>query len=189
MSTFAVRRRLGNEVVEDPRPIIRSTPLGPARWQASVWTPLDRQLVCLIDGQDRIQIPGADVERVIEVNPSEFLPLVHEIDPALESDPVAQKQGKLVAIRRNVEGWTEDDLRSAALRAMMCSFEYPELTWVRTYWSEESGRTVCLFKTKDHEQAREHSRRSRIPCDEVLDAVEIRPEDLRSAGSGAVEQR
>ena len=178
MSTFAVRRRIEPGTTNDPREVIVRTPTDGARWRGSVWTPGNRQLVCLLESDGRPGIQGADIERVIEVNPSEFLPLVHEIDPDLEADPIAQEKGSLVVIRRNVEGWTEDDLRSAALRAMMCSFEYPELTWIRTYWSEESGRTLCLFKTKDHEQAREHSPRSRIPCDEVLDAVEFTAVDL-----------
>ena len=177
MSTFAIRRQLPPAAARDPRDHLLCSGPGIASWQASVWTPADRELVCLVESEQRPDVPGAEIEKVVEVNPGEFLPIVQELEPDLEADPVAQQRGKLVVIRRSVEGWTQDDLRSAALRAMMCSFEYPELTWVRTFWSEESGRTICLFKTKDHEQAREHSARSRIPCDEVLDAVEFTAAD------------
>jgi hypothetical protein len=189
VSTFAIRRQLPPAVTDNPRDYLLCGGPGIESWQASVWTAADRELVCLVGAEQRPEVQGAEVEEVIEVNPGEFLPIVRELDPELEADPVAQQRGKLVVIRRNVEGWTEDDLRSAALRAMMCSFEYPELTWVRTYWSAESGRTLCLFKTKDHEQAREHSARSRIPCDEVLDAVEYTPRDVLSAVSPTEEPR
>lgn len=172
MDTYAVRLRIETDDEVVLSVVAERSPFYPEGLRAVVWTPGDRQLVYLVESDERPEIPGADIERVTLVSPDEFLPLVQELQPGLEADVVAQQRGSLVVIRRNVEGWTEDDLRSAALRAMMCSFEYPELTWERTYWSEESGRTLCLFKTRDHEQAREHSRRSRIPCDDVLDAFE-----------------
>lgn len=180
MSLFAVRSSLLKDPGANPAEFIQRTSrsasaTASAEWQSSVWTHSNRQLVSVFESESPPDVPDGEVMRVVEVSPDEFLPIANELDPSLAADPVAQEQGQLVVIRRGVTGWTEEDLRSAALRAMMCSFEYPELTWVRTYWAPEQGTTVCLFKVKDHEQAREHSRRSRIPCDEVLDAVMFTP--------------
>ena len=174
MQLFAVLSSLPDDSHADPAQFIQRAASGSGEWQSSVWTPANRQLVSVFESEVAPGMPG-EVMRVVEVSPDEFLPIANELDPSLAADPEAQEQGKLVVIRRGVTGWTEDDLRSAALRAMMCSFEYPELTWLRTYWAPEAGTTVCLFKVKDHEQAREHSKRSRIPCEEVLDAVEFTP--------------
>ena len=35
---------------------------------------------------------------------------------------------------------------------------------------------TCLYEAEDEEQIIDHSKRSRIPCDEVRAVVEIRPE-------------
>ncbi len=191
MALFTVRRELAVDEAADPRDLVARTSLaapvgdGPG-WRASVWIPETRALTCIFESGAPPPLPGGHSTRVIEVSPDEFLPIVHDLEPGLHADPEAQQRGRLVVIKRSVQGWTEDDLRSGALRAMMCSFEYPELTWVRTYWSQESETTFCLFKTKDHEQAREHSKRSRIPFDAVWDAVEFTPSDLRkNPGPGA----
>ena len=83
----------------------------------------------------------------------------------------------LFTILRRVPGATRDDIDAASLRALICATEFPGLRWVRSYWDSDGETILCLYEGKDAEQIAEHSRRSRIPCDEVREIVEFGPDD------------
>lgn len=83
----------------------------------------------------------------------------------------------LFSIRRNVGPQTRDEMDAAALRAIMCAFEYPGLRWIRSYWDQAGGQITCFYEATDAGQIRDHSRRSRIPCDDVREVVELGPQE------------
>jgi len=82
----------------------------------------------------------------------------------------------LFTIRRDVPDVTREDLDAAAFRALACAYEYPGLRWVRSYWDEDRGQLLCLYEARDAAQIEHHSRRSRIPCDEIRAVIEFGPE-------------
>lgn len=83
----------------------------------------------------------------------------------------------LFTIVRNVPGDTRDDIDAASLRAIICAFEFPGLRWVRSFWDQDRGQLLCVYEGDSVDQIREHSRRSRIPCDEVHPVVEFGPDE------------
>lgn len=91
----------------------------------------------------------------------------------------------LYAIKRSVPGLTRGDLDGAALRAIVCAIQYPGLTWVRSFWSEDEGELLCIYEGASVEEIREHSRRSAIPCDDVAEVIELQPSDLTAFAPAA----
>lgn len=81
----------------------------------------------------------------------------------------------LYKIRREVTGAGRDEIDASGFRAVICGYEYEGLRWIRSYWDEEAGQLHCLYEAVDEEQIRDHARRSRIPCDEVSEVVELLP--------------
>jgi hypothetical protein len=84
----------------------------------------------------------------------------------------------LFTIRRMLPGATREDLDAAGLRATVCAYEFPGLRWVRSYWDRPAGEVLCLYQAKDTAQIEEHSRRARIPCDEVREVVILGPGEV-----------
>jgi hypothetical protein len=82
----------------------------------------------------------------------------------------------LFTIRREIPGLSREELDAAAYRAIMCAFEFPGMRWVRSYWDAPRGEITCLYEARDAEQIRDHAHRSRIPCDEVREVIEVAPE-------------
>jgi hypothetical protein len=82
----------------------------------------------------------------------------------------------LYAIRRDLGGISRDELDAAAYRAIMCSYEFHDMKWVRSFWNPERGDILCLYEAASVEDVKEHARRSRIPCDDVSEVTEITPE-------------
>lgn len=87
----------------------------------------------------------------------------------------------LYAIRREIPGLSREELDAAALRAIMCLFDFPDMRWLRSYWDEKLGVIECVYEAQDPDQIRDHARRSRIPCDEVRQVTEIGPEQYLNA--------
>jgi hypothetical protein len=84
-------------------------------------------------------------------------------------------------IRRVVPDATREDVDAAAFRAIACATEYDGLKWIRSYWDETGHELLCLYEAANADQIREHSRRARIPCDEVREVVEVGPEEYLHA--------
>ncbi len=81
----------------------------------------------------------------------------------------------LYKIRRDVPGATRDEVDASGFRALICGYEYEGLRWIRSYWDAEAGELNCLYEAVDEEQLRDHARRSRIPCDDIREVVELMP--------------
>ena len=151
------------EAVELTRP---EAPAG-RRLERAYWTPGDGEVLSVFSGVAGEMPPGS--LPVVPVTPEEYGP------PAVT--PLAPKgELPLALVRRRLGPLGEDDFRAIALQAIMCAYEYPDMRWLRSYWSRETEQLFCLFETRDHELIRDHARRSRIPCDEVHNAVELRLE-------------
>lgn len=91
----------------------------------------------------------------------------------------------LFSIRRDVPGATQEDLDASAYRALVCANAYKGMRWIRSYWDRENGQILCLYEARSREDLIQHSERSRIPCDEVREIMEILPGDYLGATPGA----
>lgn len=86
----------------------------------------------------------------------------------------------LYAIRRNVGFMNADEVDAAAFRASVCAYEFPGLSWVRSFWDSSGGEIMCYYEAVDETQVREHSRKANIPCDAVYPVTELLPDGYSS---------
>ena len=82
----------------------------------------------------------------------------------------------LYTIRRKIPDASQEDVDAASLRAIFCAYEYSGLKWVRSFWDRDHQELLCVYEATSPDQVREHSERSRIPCDEVIEVLEFGPE-------------
>jgi hypothetical protein len=83
----------------------------------------------------------------------------------------------LYTIRRRLPGATREDVDAASVRALLCAYEYPGMTWVRSFWDRAGNELLCIYEAASPEQLKEHAERSRIPCDEVVEVTEFGPDE------------
>lgn len=81
----------------------------------------------------------------------------------------------LYTIVRDLTGFSDGEIDAAAVRAVICAYEYPEMRWVRSYLDRARGEMLCLYSAASPEQLREHARRSRIPAGEIREVEEVVP--------------
>jgi hypothetical protein len=138
------------------------------------WTPERGQLLSVYEGESaRPPVRGDARPEVFPV-----LPITAEEYGPTAMEPAAGEGAglQLVLVRRRLQPTTRQNFRAVALQAIMCAYEYTDLRWLRSYWATEENELHCVFRTRTHDLVREHARRSRIPCDEVHDAVELGPD-------------
>lgn len=82
----------------------------------------------------------------------------------------------LYAILRNMAGLSDEEIDAAGYRAVICAIEYDGLRWVRSFLDRQREMMTCLYEASNEDQVREHSRRSRISCDEVREVEEVLPD-------------
>jgi hypothetical protein len=82
----------------------------------------------------------------------------------------------LYAIRRELGKISRDELDASASRAIMCSYDFESMKWVRSFWDPEAGNITCFYEAASGEDLHEHARRARIPCDDVREVTEVTPE-------------
>ncbi|MGE0599554.1 MAG: nickel-binding protein [Dehalococcoidia bacterium] len=82
----------------------------------------------------------------------------------------------LYRIQRNLGEKSQAEIDAAALRAIVCAPQFPGVKWHRSFWDEDAGRLDCFYEANSIADLEEHSRVSRIPCDEVSEVTEILPE-------------
>ncbi|MGE3074620.1 MAG: nickel-binding protein [Dehalococcoidia bacterium] len=139
---------------------------------AGYWTPDDGRLLSVFEGAENQppEVAGAAVLPVLPITAEEYGP------SDIQSQAAEEAGLSLVLVRRQLDPLTDREFRAIALQAIMCAYEYSDMRWLRSYWSRGTDQLFCLFETSSHERVKEHARRSRIPCDEIHDAVEIRVE-------------
>lgn len=147
------------------------------RLLASYWTPSNRQLLSIYESAPVVAGTEAELLSVLPITAEEYGP------PSMA--PAAGDGGELglVLVRRHLEPQTDREFRAVALQAIMCAFEYSDLLWLRSYWATEQNELLCLFRTRTHDLVREHAQRSRIPCDEIHDAIELTPASALPTGT------
>ena len=171
MTLFAVRRNVGG-APDDLARMLRAGETDECQAIAGYWTRDDGEFLALFatDADAAPQAgPGARVLAVAPITPEEYGP------PAMESNAANAEDLQLVLVRRQLDPLTQSEFKAIALQAIMCAYEYSDMRWLRSYWARETDQLFCLFETKSHDLVREHAMRSRIPCDEIHDAVEILP--------------
>jgi hypothetical protein len=87
----------------------------------------------------------------------------------------------LYTIVRDVSGWADSDIDAAGVRAVICSYSYSEMRWIRSYLDRERGELLCLYEARNVEELREHAARSRIPAGEIRLVEEITSEPFFAA--------
>ncbi len=178
MTLFAVRRSLetlpGVEALQQAAETVPA-----ARWLRSYWTPEDHLLFSVHEGGEGRVSPGeTGVQAVVELRPEEYVPLVESPAPLNDEGRQGRDDLPLVLVRRWVERATREEFDAMAMRAVMCALEYRDLVWLRSYWAPEQQQTTCIFRTAAHDLVREHAERSRLPCNEIHDAIEILPGEM-----------
>lgn len=84
----------------------------------------------------------------------------------------------LYLIKRDVTGLSDADLDAAGYRAAACAYHYDGLRWLTSYLDKAAQRLYCIYEAVDAEQLFDHSRRSLIPCDEVVEVAQIFAENF-----------
>jgi hypothetical protein len=137
-------------------------PQAPAQLAAAYFASEHGQLFSVFAGA-----PIAGGSLVVPITPEEYGP------PGIEPAAGDGNDLQLVLVRRKLGPIQEREFRALALQAIMCAHEYSDLLWMRSFWAVEQEELTCVFRTRHHDLVREHAQRSRIPCDEVSDAVEV----------------
>lgn len=92
----------------------------------------------------------------------------------------------LYTIVRDVAGLSDGEIDAAAIRAVICSFEYPGFHWIRSYLDRGKQELLCLYEAQDIAQIREHAARARIPAGEIHEVEQLLPDPyIEAAGSTA----
>lgn len=186
MPNIAVLQDVGSSTIREIEQLVASGDTGGLRLVGAYWTPDQGRLFSVFEGEGlapRLAGAGsADIFPVLPITAEEYGP------PAMDPAAGSGERLQLVLVRRRLEPMTHPEFRAVALQAIMCAHEYTDMRWLRSYWATEQNELHCLFRTRTHDLVREHARRSRIPCDEVHDAVEVTSIDAPrpSAAGGGV---
>ncbi|MGE0601728.1 MAG: nickel-binding protein [Dehalococcoidia bacterium] len=172
MPNFVVDQTVGASTLDEVIGFQQRAEQEPRGLLAGYWTPDDGRLLSVFespeDGEPPEVAEGARVLPVLPITADEYGPRDLQSQAANEDDL------SLVLVRRQLDPLTDREFRAIALQAIMCAYEYSDMRWLRSYWSRSTDQLFCLFETSCHERVSEHARRSRIPCDEIHDAIEIR---------------
>ena len=170
MPHFAARTDVGEAETEDVERLVARQSETPAALIGAYWTPDNRQVFSVFESRTPLDaVAETDVFSVLPITAEEYGP------PAVEPAAGEGDGLQLVLVRRQLNPMTEREFRAVALQAIMCAHEYEDMLWLRSYWDVESNQLNCLFRTRTHDLVREHAERSRIPCNEIHDAVEVGP--------------
>lgn len=179
MGHFAIRREVGDTSLADLDGLIETEGGHGSRLVEAYWTPGRGQLLSIheADGPPRRAVSDTlqEVLPVLPITAEEYGP------PAMEPAAGEGAGLQLVLVRRHLDPMTRPEFRAIALQAIMCAYEYRDLRWLRSYWATEQNELMCLFRTRTHDLVREHALRSRIPCHEVHDAIQVGPGVLARA--------
>jgi hypothetical protein len=141
-----------------------------SRLVEAVWAPGSGEVLAVYEGDEaaaNVSLTPFSVQRVLPITAEEYGP------PEAESLAADANTLPLLLVRRKLDPLTQAEFRAVALQAIMCAYEYTDLRWLRSYWARDDNELHCLFRARTHDLVREHAARSRIPCDEVLDAVDL----------------
>ncbi len=172
MPHFASRTTIGPVQVADVEQLAAEQAKSSAPLVGAYWTPGPGQLFSVFEGSSQSEVltgEAAEVFSVLPITSEEYGP------PAVEPAAGEGDGLQLVLVRRQLNPMTENEFRAVALQAIMCAHEYDDMLWLRSYWDVGNNQLNCLFRTRTHDLVREHAERSRIPCDEIHDAIEVGP--------------
>lgn len=84
----------------------------------------------------------------------------------------------LYLIRRPFPGASKSDLAAAGYRALACAPFYPGMRWLRSYWDDAAGVTLCIYEARSIEDIRRHAVQSELPCDDIQLVEEMIPDEV-----------
>ncbi len=189
MPLFLIPRNLRPGMSEEERELLMAMVISAGTWFPDVkWQRSyavdepDRVLSwCAYRGPTHAQVSrhaiqcGAPFERVTPVE--EWLP----------AEGTANKEG-LAKGYLLVERTFGPEVRGSAAREMLQGSQElakaDGLTWVRSFWSEDQHRSWCVLTGDDAELARDHARKSGLPCDAVELVLENHPSHRLARLSG-----
>lgn len=81
-------------------------------------------------------------------------------------------------IERDMTGWSREQRDAAGIQAKMCVLWYQEMSWLRSYFNEETGWMTCIYAARSAEDIRAHARAAGIPCNAIHPVDEVLPEQV-----------
>lgn len=85
----------------------------------------------------------------------------------------------LYRIERSIGTVSDEELATAAYRAISCIPHFDGMAWVRSYYDRPGGNITCYYEARDADEIRKHATMSHIPCDSVIEVAEILPNSYR----------
>ena len=82
----------------------------------------------------------------------------------------------LFMIRRQLAGYTEDELDAAMFRSMVCVKAFPGMRWVRSYGNEKSEESMCLYEAQSLEDVWAFTRMAHVQVDDIWEVSEVNPD-------------
>lgn len=142
-------------------------------WHQSLLSSDGRRLVCWFSGPDlesvRIALRqiNADVSKL-------WRGTVHDA-PGLEED---ESRSANVLVTRSFEDPVElQDIQAIEDAGARC-LETRNVRFIRTYFSADRKRMICLYQAPDAESVRQAQREAGVPFDEAWSIVPLGPEDM-----------
>jgi hypothetical protein len=172
MTHFAKRFVLEENTESEVEQVAKGLAESDCELLEALWTPTRGQVFSVYEGElapKTANDESVEVFPVLQITAEEYGPA--GVEPAAgEGDEL-----QLVLVRRQLPPMTTSEFRAVGVQAIMCAHEYTDMRWLRSYWDTGQNQLNCLFRTRTHDLVREHAERSRIPCDEIHDAIEIAP--------------
>ena len=145
-------------------------------WHRSLLSSDGRKLVCWFSGPDlesaRIALRqiNADMRRL-------WRGTVHNA-PGLEEHELGSAN---VLVTRSFEDPVElQDIQAIEDAGAWC-LETRDVRFIRTYFSADRKRMVCLYEAPDAESVRQAQREAGVPFDDAWSVVPVAPEDVAPA--------
>ena len=80
---------------------------------------------------------------------------------------------------RTVGELSEEEIRTASLRAIEAAKQMPGVRWIRSYYSAEEGKIYCEYEAPSAEAVFEHARMADLPLDHATVVQNLEPSMFR----------
>ena len=80
-------------------------------------------------------------------------------------------------IERNVGKLTQEELKAGGVKSNEVLAEMPNVTWIRSYYSEAEGKIYCEYDAPNPEAIYEHGLKTGSPVDKISEiTLEANPD-------------
>lgn len=144
-------------------------------WQQSMLSADGRNLICWFSAHDlesiRIALRTAEVDQRVFWSGS-----VHDA-PGIDADGLAS--ANVVVTRQFDESVLLEDIQAIEDAGAGC-LEMREVKFIRTFFSADKKRMLCLYQAPDVESVRQAQREAKMPFEKIWSFGTIRPESVLS---------